>query len=723
LVITLVPNYRVSAQDESRDKNILATACANVSFNNIRSLPTGSTAAGISDLLAVDINLDGRRDIITANRDSKSISIALADRLGDFNAATDIATRGEPIAIVSGDFNSDNRIDLVIANVVINNITILFGNGLGGFNLSTNINLLAAPVALAAADFNIDGKLDLIVLTANSVVIFSGNGVGAFRIVNNFPVSSPTTIAVGDINNDGKPDLVIGSSTDLSLLLGNGMGDFNITFTLMVPIQSLVIADFNMDGKLDVAFSKQVFEEVVVGFGDGVGRLSNFYNADFSVRALVLVAGDFNNDGKPDLVCSGSYGLFILYSIGNGEFVNISLAPFFTFSKVITNDLNGDNRLDLLLYPDFNNLGVVVISFGIEVGIFSRLKPVAIASFPQSPISADFNRDGRADIAVLTEPSQITIFLSDSFNRFLVLPRIKLAKAPRSMITNDFNRDNNLDLVIVNAYSNDITVLLGNGRGDFGTPVNIDVNGYPEAIVAGNFNRDSKMDLAVVVNGSTISVLLGNGFGGFRAPIDTSLNTYVVSLATGDFNRDGKLDLVTTNGMSVSILLGDGMGALQLISEIPLPVDRFAFTRSVEIVTADFNGDANVDIAVSSPDFEGGGKIYALLGNGNATFSELIQSQVLPEGFYFYKSILTADFNSDGKIDLATSGFSSSNRSVNLIAVSLGNGDGTFSTQNTIATGMFQLLTSADFNSDGRPDLASANKWSHNIAILQNNCN
>lgn len=142
-------------------------------------------------------------------------------------------------------------------------------------------------------------------------------------------------------------------------------------------------------------------------------------------------------------------------------------------------------------------------------------------------------------------------------------PAFSAGDKPLMAVVGDFNKDRKLDLVVANENSNNVSLLLGNGTGDFGAAANFSVGTQPSSVVLGDFNGDQNPDLAVSNRASNnVSVLLGNGVGGFTpaGPFPAGAGAY--SVAVGDFNGDQKQDLAIANngGNNVSILLGNGMG-------------------------------------------------------------------------------------------------------------------------------------------------------------------
>ena len=264
-----------------------------------------------------------------------------------------------------------------------------------------------------------------------------------------------------------------------------------------------------------------------------------------------------------------------------------------------------------------------------------------------------------------------------------------------SVVTADFNGDGKLDLGVgLNSF--DVDILLGNGDGTFQPAVQYATGGTAQAVAAGDFNGDGNLDLAVGTVQGVISVLLGNGDGTFQTHMDQTtsiLGTFRV--LTADFDGDGKLDFAILTARTVYILRGNGDGTFQS------PAGYVAGIYTTAFVTGDFNGDGTLDLAATSTESHSriGGGIGVLLGNGDGTF----QRPVFYRAGKNPQSIVAADLNADGKLDLVTV-----NGGGNTISVLLGKGDGMFQTRVDYGTGMNPLsLVAGDFNGDGNLDLAT----------------
>lgn len=284
---------------------------------------------------------------------------------------------------------------------------------------------------------------------------------------------------------------------------------------------------------------------------------------------------------------------------------------------------------------------------------------------------------------------------------------------PAAVAVADFNGDGRADLAVANVDSNSITVLLSNGAGGFtpaaGSPLS--AASGPRSVVAGDFNEDGRADIAVVtLNTNFLRVYLGNGSGGFtpNTGTATSVTGGPYSLATADFNADGHIDIVTANFADgkVGVLLGNGAGAFTAAPGVAASVPQPTF-----VAVADFNKDGRADVAVT--DFLNS-RVHILLGTGSGTFTTGAGSPYSVSGAVFMVAV--ADFNSDGNADLAVA-----NASGPSLPLLVGSGTGTFTAS---TTGAVSSVTSArwisalDFNADGKTDLAVANDTAGTVALL-----
>ena len=355
--------------------------------------------------------------------------------------------------------------------------------------------------------------------------------------------------------------------------------------------QGLAVADFNGDGKPDMAVANYGADTVTILLGNGNGTFTTASTPSAGAGANWVVTGDFNGDGKLDLavanlLSSGSGGVSILLGDGTGHFTlgsspNTGDGPF----SLVTGDFNGDGKLDLAVSNSVGNS--VTILLGNGDGTFTSNATYGVGADPQEIVAGDFNEDGILDLAVANETdSTVTILLGTGTGSFNVQTAISTGGTlnPIGLIATDFNNDGHLDLAAVNAQ--DIGILLGNGNGTFANVSNTSTLGsFLIAGVTGDFNGDGNLDLVVTDQElGEAYLLLGNGNGTFNAPTSYPTDTGSFGAATADFNGDGGLDLAITNGGAANVSI-----FLQLLSVQLAPTSLTFGNQSVGTPSSEQN--------------------------------------------------------------------------------------------------------------------------------------
>jgi hypothetical protein len=320
--------------------------------------------------------------------------------------------------------------------------------------------------------------------------------------------------------------------------------------------QSAAVADFNGDGKPDLAIGEyQQAPQVDIRLGNDDGTFTFGSPVTLDSSPLVVVQADFNRDGKVDLAAllgySPNYSIRILLGNGDGTFTTGSKLPaIFDDDALVVADFNGDGNLDLLVGGVSSPARLLL---GNGDGTFqSPVGSVNWANYPGTLIAADFNHDGKMDVAgTISNAAKLEVFLGNGDGTFQPAVSFPTDFAPIGLVAADFNGDGKLDIAI--ATGEGINVFLGNGDGTFQSYTEyrsaLVWGGLCDWIVAGDFNGDGKVDLATGDRQNGILyVYLGNGDGTFWTPLDFSVTPSLMVLATGDFNRDGVTDLALGSG-------------------------------------------------------------------------------------------------------------------------------------------------------------------------------
>ncbi|MFY9646726.1 MAG: VCBS repeat-containing protein [Terriglobales bacterium] len=413
-----------------------------------------------------------------------------------------------------------------------------------------------------------------------SGLLSSGVMTSGFAFTNTMgPATSSQSqaIAVGDFNNDGNLDYLVAnmnSPATATVLLGNGNG----TFTAVTqggspyspPVGSIpegaVVADFNGDGNLDLAFANSA--------GSGIGA---------------------------------SDGVTVLLGNGDGTFTAAASPTVSYGAAIAVGDFNGDGIPDLAVSNNASNVYVVTILLGNGDGTFNVGDSISVPQWsinPQGIVAMDFNGDGKIDLAVTSaninspQSDVVTILLGNGDGTFMHGQTYTTGERDQSLVGGDFNGDGMPDLAIANYDDNTVTILLGNGDGTFIAPTApLPATGAgPFAIVAGDFNNDGNLDLATAnFYDNTVTILLGSGDGTFTAASSTpGTGNGPDGIVVGDFNGDGLLDIVTPNYQATtqSILLQSTNSTTVTISGVTVP--------GTDNVFANYSGDTNYSSSQSS---------------------------------------------------------------------------------------------------------------------------
>ncbi|PYR50455.1 MAG: hypothetical protein DMF95_10440 [Acidobacteria bacterium] len=343
-----------------------------------------------SAVTAVDVNADGKPDLIVSKAASSALSVMLGNGDAAFGSRIDVSSGSGPSSVQAADLNHDNRMDLVTANSGSNTVSVFLGAGDGTFSSKTDSVTGTSPSALAVGDFNADGAIDLAVANSgsNTVSVLLGAGDGTFKTKIDYPTgNAPWAIVASDFNGDGSIDVITadrGSST-ISLLPGIGDGTFasrSVVSAGSGPV-GLAAGDFNGDGRLDLAVANENVNTVSVLLANGPGTFGQRSDLSVANAPRSIVVGDLNADGKLDIVVSnsGSNSVSLFLGAGDGTFgPRLDVAAGTTPTMLARADFDRDGRLDLAVVNEATNTLTILTG-----------KSLA-AAVSVSPSSLDFGR-------------------------------------------------------------------------------------------------------------------------------------------------------------------------------------------------------------------------------------------------------------------------------------------------------------------------------------------
>jgi FG-GAP-like repeat/FG-GAP repeat len=658
-----------------------------------------------------------------SNRDG-SVDPAIAFNLGtnfsdlqggvvtaDFNGdgTTDIAIfNGNGILVLLNDGHGHLHAAPITPSTLYGTLTAADVNGDG------KIDLLAISPDFPGSNAN----------PATGIQVFLGKGDGTFTTGETYlfhnafsgalagsEIPQPPAV-VADFNHDGHPDFAVLNGLDLLVYLGDGHGAFKpsateqLTFSIFnagtLPNNptaaafpfSLAIADFNRDGHLDLvvgAFTQgqgpATIAAIYSGNGDGTFSNPRIYSTG-SARSIFV--GDYNHDGNPDVVSTDTTSGIVLYSgdgHGNIHAAAGSLVPGAT--SIVSADFNGDHIPDLAVvskaylssyFPCTDCQASVTILLGTGKGYFTIGKTYTVGLIDGNIAAGDLNHDGKID---------------------LVVTRVQ--------------RQNESS---PNPPPTDTSVLMGNGDGSFAEPNNMILLGgafgfsYNINTYLVDVNHDGKLDLI-----GDWGTALGDGTGSFHPPISfpAPILPFIVSIAVGNFNGDNNLDLALAtsqlgfeaSGADLYTLLGDGKGNFTIGHHESHPLGS-TFDGIGSVAVADINHDGKPDLLFTATNFEKPccTKLEVELGLGADKFAPAV-GYTIPTA---NTSILVADFNRDGIPDVALPGalFQITSEIADTYLL-LGKGGGSFNPDyQTYSTPLYDALV-MDVNGDGIPDIVGTN--------------
>jgi hypothetical protein len=615
-----------------------------------------------------------------------------------------IDVNGSLEGTVKGNFGGDSAEDvLIIWSGLAIQTYINVDDGPFSAMVETPLSHVVVPAAAAAGHFDADGLLDLAVgeldLSAK-VAIYHGNGDGTFRRgeVVDTP-TFPSSLTAADFNGDGKSDVAVASAEASGVTVHLGMGSGVLSAAIVTALsdtpEHLVAGDFNGDGKADLVLSDVETTTVALSLGNGQ------FNATFTRSGgNGAVAGHFDGDTKLDLFAAADHlGTFHLHrGNGNGTFAapaSHHLVRDPTVKKLQAIDIDGNGHLDVLGGDSRRGLGVLR---GNGDATFDAPEYWITDDVAQL-FTGDFDRDGNVDVlyrAGLIQHGPLLLLRGTSGGAFegyraveASSPSVQTRVVVRTAAA-DMNGDGKPDLVAVTGrddrFMKELVVYLNDGAGNWSAPIvtAFDPEIYPGPPVFGDVNGDGKID--AVVGDFTH---LGNGNGTFQAPI------HVASLGSGrtflvDVDGDGDLDLLNAfsdQHYHTDIHRGTGSGTFSGISSLQMRVDS----------VADFNGDGRPDVAGRSYQHNAT-RVGLNDGSGGFVLHDADPAEFISD------VPAAADFNGDGHADLVMAHADQG------IRVAFGRGNGTFGDAVYLKTDVSLWncrCSTADVDGDGALDLVA----------------
>ena len=595
---------------------------------NVALIDTNQTFSGSNRFHGVVVATNGNNQIsgsFTGNGaglvNVTASSVAAANISGTIPLAqlhASVVTNGTSGANLSGTFSGSGAgltgVDLRTVNS--QGVVTYFTNGAGIFSL-TNIPVGNGPVQVVALDMNGDGKLDLVSLNyfGNSLTVMTNKGTGGFALKTTIPTLAfhAIDIKVADLNGDGRQDFALAALDGYALvtMLDNGAGGYTTT---TYPIgagsapHGVAVADVNGDGKPDLIGPSELGNlAVLTNAGGGTFASSAGYSISLAGSGInnpfYVVAADMNADGKMDAVVSGGYAsanVVICTNSGLGSFVRATThsarGPSLWLAAA---DMNGDGIPDVVSANDANSITVFNNSGSPYFQLYTNQEMLAVGPNPARPALADFNGDGKVDLACpFHGTNEVLILTNNGAGRFFLATRLTVGSGPEAALAADLNGDGGMDLVTANDGDNTLSVwtqaatvtaaLSGNGAG---------LTGINAANLAAGILADARLsaNVALRAGGNALtgnqSVMSGNVGIGTTSPL--------APLSFGSGLSNTKLAL-WEDGLGGA--MGLGIQGNQYRLHLNNSSDRFSFLygpAGTEVMSV--RGNGTVGIGTTTP--------------------------------------------------------------------------------------------------------------------------
>lgn len=477
---------------QSTDEVGIFDGAADGTYGTPRFFPSGTMGSAPNGLVLTDVNRDGHTDVAVSNHFSSDASALLGDGQGNLAAARSFVTDQEPLAIVADRFNSDLFPDVVTINVGLNtpNVAVLPGQADGTLAGVEDVAIEPDATGVVGGDIDNDGIADLVVAhRSGDVLLYRADPtVGFAAPMTKHSGGDTIGIGRGDLNADGRLDLVTvnKSTTDVSVFLGTANGNFTDAqnFSVGSGATAVAVGDWNGDGRADVAVARQgggPSGAVDILLAKPDGSLGAPATVPVSQFPTSVDFGDFNNDGKRDLVIGTSQDVSLLLGNGNGTFQPVTSIPGTGGGAVAVAvaDFDRDGFDDLAVAKPVGANSGVALFYGNGQGAFTAVgQPLRVSGFVSGLFVRDVTGDSFPDVLVTDQTSNaVSVFVRSGSSRLFVRDSvITVSRQPVRMVAADFDGDGRYDGAALNsAVASSVSVLTniratpvlrGDGNGD-----------------------------------------------------------------------------------------------------------------------------------------------------------------------------------------------------------------------------------------------------------------
>jgi gliding motility-associated-like protein len=731
-----------------------------------------STGLDPQDVAFVDIDGDGKPDLVVTNANSNTISVyrntssSGSISAGSFEAKVNFNTYSTPFGISIGDIDCDGKPDLVIANVPSSATVSVFRNTstpgsitAGSFAARVDLPTGNSSNDVAISDIDRDGKPDMVITNFNSSTISIYRNIStpgsistsSFEAKVDFPSEANLqNIAIADIDGDGMPDMIVPNfySNTVSVYrnisttgsITTGSFDTKVDFTTGINPLGVELEDIDGDTKPDMIISNMnsntvsVYRNISTAGSITSGSFADRVDFGTGPGPRGIALGDIDGDNKPDLVIADYSGNSVSVlrnkcttgSIAENSFaVKVDFPTWTGPSVAAVGDIDGDGKPDITVVNSNSNV----------ISILRNIIPP-----PVPPIITSFTpTSGPIGTIVTINGSNFSTTAANNIVWFgAVQATVTAATATQLTVTVPTGTTYQPITVTVNgltAYSlNPFDVTFSSSHiidaSAFALPTDFSVGYLPAGIAIGDIDGDGKPDLAIANGGSnTISIFrnistYGNiSAGSFAAKVDLTSGGGTRDLVIGDVDGDGKPDLVVINDGSntMSVFRNTCTSGSITIASFAARVDFITGTNPQGVAIGDIDGDGKPDLAVAD---------YA--SNNVSVFRNTSTSGSITAGSFAAKvdfttgmeprGIAIGDFDGDGKPDLCVTNYTSNSVSIFRNTSTSGTIDASsFAAKVDFTTGAGPTgIAISDLDGDSKLDLAVTNNTITSVSVFRN---
>ncbi|WP_448702315.1 FG-GAP-like repeat-containing protein [Mucilaginibacter sp. AW1-3] len=649
------------------------------------------------------------------------------------------------------DIDGDGKLDLAVANSSGTTVSIFRNTATKGiinsasfaskFDLSTGVT----PTQIALQDLDGDGKPDLVVASQSgkTVSIYHNNAVNgvinasSFGPKIDFPAgNSPVSMAIGDIDGDGKPDIVISNGGSISILLNKSVtGAFNNSsfapkYDITISIHSIVLADLDRDGKLDIAGTNSTG---IVSVMHNVITVSGAINAtsfeapvsyNCGQNPVAICAADIDNDGKPDLVTVDNTDntISILQNTISGSGINsnsfstkVSFATGSSPMYASIADIDGDGLVDIAVvnYND-NNFSLFHNTYTsglISTTSFANRLNIASGTFQGGISLGDIDGDGRPDFVVSNNSTLISVIRNNPVNPPVITNISPLAAGTGTLVTitgKNFSKSNANNVIYFGATQ---AVVSSSSLTQVTATVPAGATYKPMSVLNVETQRIGFSSKSFNTTYFGKRNLVAADFDSGSGSVYSSLNK-IGSINISDIDGDGKPDMITADltGQTVSVSLNTSFnGVTSTIHQFAPSISLNAGSAIARVQIGDIDGDGKPDIVTLNSTSYMVSVLRNISTPGNVAFDKHIDLSYF--NFQNFSEINLVDVNMDGKLDIVASsstqisvfrntssaGFASFSTATDIIVGGAPNGGGSGYPESAVLAG--------DIDGDGKPDL------------------